>query len=121
VNEGLPAPTRVNLADAAFNTGLQPAQRVSVQFEQGNGQVTIPAGPRVARFDDSRPWTDQFWKPSLVWDAGVWPACFTPSVLTDSLNSTVVPVRGVKIAVAPAKGTFSGGLVTVDYRKPVKP
>ncbi len=121
VDEGLPAPVWVNLADATFNTGLQPGQRVSVGYDQGTAQVTIPAGPREARFDDAKPWTDQFWRPSLRWDSGVWPACFTPRVLTESLNSTVVPLRGVKISVKPGAGTFSGGLVTVDYRKPVKP
>lgn len=121
VDEGLPAPVWVNLADATFNSGLQPGQRVSVEYEQGRVQVTIPAGPRVARFDDAGSWTDQFWRPSLRWDTGVWPARFVPEVLTESLNSTVVPVRGVKISVTPAKGTAAGGLVTVDYRKPVKP
>ncbi len=121
VDEGLPAPVWVNLADATFNTGLQLSQRISVLYGETTGQVTIPSGPRVALFDDARPWTDQFWRPSLRWDTSVWPARFVPEVLTESLNSTLVPRRGVKITVTPAAVATAGGLVTVDYRKPVKP
>ena len=121
VGEGLPALTRVNLADATFDTGLQPAQQVSQTLEDVTGHATVPAGPRVARFSDALPWTDQFWRPSLRWDTTVWPASYVPTVLTGSMNSTIVPRRGVKLSVTPGTGAFAGGYVTVDYRRPLKP
>ena len=121
VSEGLPAQTRVNLADATFSTGLQPAQEVSQTLEEVTGTATVPAGARVTRFTDAASWTDQFWRPSLRWDTDVWPASFVPTVLTGSMNSTVVPHHGVKIVAMPGAGAFAGGYVTVDYRRPVKP
>jgi hypothetical protein len=111
----------VNLADAAFNLGVQSSQKVAVTYGDTPGTVTIPAGLRIPLFNDAQPWVDRFWESHLTWDSRVWPACYTSpgSVLPDSLNSTTVPVRGVKISVAPRSGASAGGLVTVDYSKPV--
>jgi M6 family metalloprotease-like protein len=121
VSEGLPGPTRVNLADATFNKGLQASQTVAWKSGQSAGRITIPSGARIAGFDDARSWVDQFWKAHLTWDPTVWPARFTSpdGVLTLSLDSVLTPVRGVRISVVPLKGTGSGGYVTVDYSKPV--
>ncbi len=121
VSEGLPAPVNVNLADATFNAGLQTAQQVSQTLEEVTGTATVPAGARVTTFTDAASWTDQSWRASLRWDTSVWPASFVPTVLTDSMNSTVVPRRGVKLVAKPGTGAFAGGYVTVDYRRPVKP
>jgi len=119
VSEGLPVAARVNLADATFSTGMQPAQQVPQTIDDITGRATIPAGARVARFSDATPWTDQFWKTHLTWDQSLWPARFVPNALTDSLNSTLLPLRGVKLTVTAGSGGFAGGYVTVDYRRPV--
>jgi immune inhibitor A len=121
VNEGLPAPTRINLADAAFSRGVQFGQKVVKTYDGTEGRITIPGGPRISVFNDAQPWVDRFWQPHLVWDSKVWPACYTSpgSVLPDSLNSTTVPVRGVKISVAALHKASGGGKVTVDYSRPV--
>ena len=122
VSEGLPAPTYMNLADATFNRGFQAGQDLTRSYDGVAARITIPAAARVAVFDDSKSWIDTRWKPYLTWDTAVWPAAYTdPSGwLTDSLNSTTVPTRGLKISVAPRGGTNAGGLVTVDYSRPIR-
>ena len=121
VNEGLPAATRINLADAAFSRGVQFGQKVVTTYDGTQGTITIPGGQRISVFNDSLPWVDRFWEPHLKWDITVWPARYTSpgQVLPDSLNSTTVPVRGVRISVVPLQGASGGGKVTVDYSKPV--
>ena len=86
------------------------------------GAITIPAGARVPVFNDALPWVDRFWEPYLTWDAALWPARYTSPKgwLTNSLNSTTVPVRGLKISVAPRPGKNTGGRVTVNYSRPIE-
>ena len=121
VSEGLPALTRVNLADATFNLGFQASEKLTSYYGMP-AKITIPAAARVAIFDDRKQWVDTFWKPFLQWEDGWWPASYSDpvGVLTNSLNSTIVPKRGVKIYVAPRLGRNAGGLVTVDYSHPTR-
>ena len=122
VSEGLPAPTRINLADAAFNLGFQTSQVLAKSYGDTSATITIPAGARIPVFNDAKSWIDEFWKPYLTWDTTLWPARYTSpnGWLTNSMNSTTVPTRGVKISVAPRRGTNAGGLVTVDYSRPIQ-
>ena len=122
VSEGLPAPTSINLADAAFNRGTQTRQVLTQVYDDVAGTITIPAGARVAVFDDATPWVDRFWEPHLTWDTALWPARYTDplGVLTNSFNSTTVPTRGLKISVAPRRGYYAGGRVTVDFSQPIE-
>jgi len=122
VSEGLPAPTFINLADAAFNRGSQLSQVVTRTYDDVAGTITLPAGARVPVFNDALPWVDRFWEPYLVWDTDIWPAMYTSPFgwLNNSLNSTTVPTRGLKISVAPRPGKNTGGLVTVNYSQPIE-
>ena len=122
VSEGLPALTRINLADATFNRGTQAGQVLTKTYDGVAGTITIPAGARTPVFNDALPWVDRFWEPYLTWDTALWPARYTSpnNWLTNSLNSTTVPTRGVKITVAPRYGKNTGGFVTVDYSHPVE-
>jgi len=122
VSEGLPAPTRINLADAAFNRGAQTARVLTRTYDGVAGAITIPAGARVPVFNDALPWVDRFWEPYLTWDTALWPARYTSPKgwLTNSLNSATVPVRGLTISVAPRPGRNAGGLVTVNYSRPIE-
>jgi immune inhibitor A len=122
VSEGLPAVTRVNLADATFNLGFQTSQDLMTTYAGTAATVRIPAGARIPVFNDAKPWVDRFWEPHLTWDPDLWPARYTSPKgwLTNSLNSTTVPVRGVKISVAPRPGKNAGGQVTVNYSRPIE-
>ncbi len=122
VSEGLPAPTVINLADATFNRGTQASRVLTKTYDDVAGTITIPAGARVPVFNDALPWVDRFWEPHLTWDTTRWPARYTShgGWLTNSMNSTTVPTRGLKISVAPRPGKNAGGLVTVNYSRPIK-
>jgi len=122
VSEGLPAVTRDNLADATFNLGFQTGQILFKTYDGTSATITIPAGARIPVFNDAKSWVDEFWKPYLTWDNKLWPARYTSpkNWLTNSMNSTTVPTRGVKISVAPRRGKNAGGLVIVDYSRPIR-
>ena len=120
VSEGLPADVYANLADATFNTGFQIGQTLTNYYGLP-ATIKIPTGPRVALFDDRKTWVDRFWEPYLQWETGWWPASYTDiyGILTTSLNSTVTPTRGVKITAKPRAARYSGGMVIVDYSRPI--
>jgi len=119
VSEGLPAATRINLADATFNVGFQASQTLLRSYAGVPATVTIPAGDRIDSFDDAQRWVDDFWAPFLTWDTTIWPAQYTSPHywVNNSLNSTSVPTRGVNISVSSRPGTDAGGVVIVSVSR----
>ncbi|GAB4246476.1 MAG: immune inhibitor A [Thermoleophilia bacterium] len=107
---GLPARTRINLADATFGVGTTYGDRLKSYYGM-RATIQLPKTQQTAVFDDRKEWVDRFWEPYFPVDIY--------GFLLNSINSVDTPTYGVSIRVLKRLPYYGGGRVVVNFSSPV--